>query len=136
MGVSRFTSGEWSSEHPNRAGLARLFQSSLRGVHAPPDDGNSTGKQDRVTPLTLSCEAEMGRRGRMKGAALRKDRRHHASDPSLAGSENWDEEMEEQGGGGGENGSQRHTHMRADSPWEGSHIKVSCSPHVEVRVCT
>ena len=129
MGVSRVPGGEWSNAHPNRAGLARLFQSSLRRVHLS-DDDYSTGKQDRdrtTSPFTMSCETEADRHGRVKRGALHKDRRHHASEPSLAGgTENWAEETEEQVGEGGGGGHHGHAHTRADSPWEGSHIKVRC----------
>ena len=129
MCVSRVPGGEWSNAHPNRAGLARLFQSSLRGVHLS-DDDYSTGKQDRdrtASPFTMSCETEADGRGRVKRGALHKDRRHHASEPSLAGgTENWEEETEDQVGEGGGGGRHGHAHARPDSPWEGSHIKVRC----------
>ena len=76
----------------------------------------------------MSCETEADGRGRVKRGALHKDRRHHASEPSLAGgTENWEEETEDQVGEGGGGGRHGHAHARPDSPWEGSHIKVRCT---------
>lgn len=128
MGVSRVPGGEWSSAHSNGDGLARLFRSSYKGVHTS-DKDNSVGKQERTaSSLTLPREGEADRRGRAHQTMLRKDRRQHASDPSLVGSENWEEETGDAVGEG-------RAHTRADSPWEGSYVKVSCTTHVEVCVC-
>ena len=126
MGVSRV--------HSNTAGLARLFRTSSRGLHLS-DRDNSTSrwpqKERTASPLTLPGEAEADRRGRANRTVLRKDQRRHASDPSLARAENWEEETGEVGGE--EQGGDAHT--RPDSPWEGSHVKVSFTPHLEGLCC-
>ena len=76
-----------------------------------------------TSPSTASCGGvEKVKLGRVEGVKAYKEQRHHASNPSLAGSENWDEEDDEQVGAW--KGGQGHAHPRADSPWDGSQVKV------------